>query len=288
MVTLALLAVYIVWGSTYLGLRFGLEGFPPFLLNGFRLVAAGAILHAMARRTGAAHPTREQWVHSALIGALMFVGGLGLVTIAEDNGVGSGLAASAVAAMPLWAALWSSGLGIWPRRTEWVGLVVGFGGVVLLSREGDFQSTVLGTVLMIVSPILWALGSAIAPRLKLAAGPMGVAAQMTAGGVVLLVLGFGRGETISSAPSLKAWLALAYLATFGSIVAYTAYVYLLQTVRPAVANSYAYVNPVVAIGLGVWLGDEVVSGWTLAGLPVILVGVALVGVAQRRRVSPRA
>ena len=280
---LALLSVYFLWGSTYLGLRFGLEGFPPFLLNGIRLTVAGAILYWWARSKGALAPTRRQWLNSAVIGGLMFIGGLGLVTIAEDVGVGSGVVAAGVAVMPLWAALWSGLFGSWPNRLEWLGLAIGLAGVALLSQEGDLQASALGTVLMVIAPISWALGSVVAGRLDLPKGTMGSAAQMVGGGVLLLAAGFGRGEWIATPPPLGAWLALVYLITAGSIVAYTAYLYLLAHTRPAVATSYAYVNPAVALVLGVTLGDEIVGGWAYAGLPVILAGVALVGLAQRRR-----
>jgi drug/metabolite transporter (DMT)-like permease len=278
----ALFSVYVLWGSTYLGLKFGLDGFPPFLLNGIRLSVAGGLLYWWARSKGAAAPTRRQWSSSTLIGGLMFVGGLGLVTIAEDVGVGSGLVAAGVAVMPLWAALWSGLFGLWPNRLEWTGLLVGFSGVALLSQEGDFQASALGTALMIIAPISWALGSVVSGRLDLPKGNMGSAAQMIGGGLLLLVAGVGRGEWIEAAPPLGAWLALAYLITAGSIVAYTAYQYLLTHTRPAVATSYAYVNPVVAIALGITLGDEIVGGWAFVGLPVILAGVGLVGLAQRR------
>ena len=280
----ALFSVYILWGSTYLGLRFGLEGFPPFLLNGIRLTVAGGMLYGWARWKQAPVPTGRQWRNSALVGGLMFVGGLGLVTIAEDVGVGSGLVAAGVAVMPLWAALWSGLFGLWPNRLEWLGLAVGFAGIALLSQEGDFQASALGTALMIVAPISWAFGSVISSRLDLPKGTMGSAAQMLGGGVLLLVAGLGRGEWIDAPPSLGAWVALIYLITAGSIVAYTAYLYLLANTRPAVATSYAYVNPAVAIVLGITLGDEIVGGWAFAGLPVILAGVAIVGLAQRRRI----
>lgn len=282
LVPLSLGLVYLVWGSTYLVLRWGLEGFPAFVMNGIRLVIAGGLLYPIARRRGRSHPTGQEWRHSAFVGAVLFIGGLGLVTVAEDNGVGSGLAASAVAVMPLWAALWSGLFGRWPNRLEWVGLVVGFAGVVLLSREGDFQSSGLGTVLMILSPFLWAFGSVVASRLRMPQGLMASAAQMLTGGAVLIVAGLARGERIEEMPGLGPWLALAYLTIFGSLFAYTAYAYLLAHTRPAVATSYAYVNPVVAVALGVTLGEEVIGGWALIGLPIILLGVALVGLAQRR------
>ncbi len=282
-VAVALFLVYVVWGSTYLGLRFGLEGFPPFLLNGIRLTVAGGALYWWAHSKDSPAPTRRQWINSGIIGGLMFIGGVGLVTIAEDAGVGSGLVAAGVAVMPLWAALWSGLLGLWPNRIEWLGLVIGFSGVALLSQEGDFQASALGTVLIVIAPISWALGSVVSGRLDLPKGTIGSAAQMVAGGVLLLVAGLGRGEWIESSPPLGAWLALAYLITAGSIVTYTAYQYLLTHTRPAVATSYAYVNPVVAIVLGITLGDEIVGGWAFIGLPVILAGVAIVGLAQRRR-----
>lgn len=279
---LSLAVVYLVWGSTYLVLRWGLEGFPAFVMNGIRLVIAGGLLYPIARRRGRSHPTGREWRHSALVGAVLFIGGLGLVTVAEDNGVGSGLAASAVAVMPLWAALWSGLFGRWPNRLEWLGLVVGFSGVLLLSREGDFQSSGLGTLLMILSPFLWAFGSVVSSRLRMPQGLMASAAQMLTGGTALIVVGLARGERIEEMPGLGPWLALAYLTIFGSLFAYTAYAYLLAHTRPAVATSYAYVNPVVAVALGVTLGDEVIGVWAIVGLPIILLGVALVGLAQRR------
>ena len=288
LVAVSLAIVYVVWGSTYLALRYGLEGFPPLLMNGIRLLLAGAVLYPIARRRGGAAPTRLEWRNAALTGTVLFIGGLGFVTIAEDNGVGSGLVASAVAVMPLWAALWSGIFGQWPTRLEWVGLVVGLSGVALLSREGDFQASITGTVLMVLSPILWAFGSALTVRLRHPKGLVASAAQMLGGGLSLTIAGLGRGETMSGNPGLKATLALLYLAVFGSIVAYTAYAYLLAHTRPAVATSYAYVNPVVAVLLGITLGDEVVGGWAYVGLPVILAGVALVGLAQRRRAVPTA
>jgi drug/metabolite transporter (DMT)-like permease len=283
LVPLSLFLVYVVWGSTYLALRWALEGFSPFLMNGLRLLVAGGLLYPIARRRGRAHPTAREWRDSAFVGAVLFIGGLGLVTVAEDNGVGSGLAASAVAVMPLWAALWSGLFGRWPDRLEWLGLLVGLAGVVLLSREGDFQSSPLGTALMVLSPILWAFGSVVSTRLRMPKGLMASAAQMLTGGAALVVAGMLRGERIEEMPGLGPWLAVTYLIVFGSLFAYTAYAYLLAHTRPAVATSYAYVNPVVAVILGVTLGEEVIGGWALVGLPIILAGVAMVGLAQMRR-----
>jgi drug/metabolite transporter (DMT)-like permease len=190
--------------------------------------------------------------------------------------------------MPLWAALWSGLFGRWPNRLEWLGLLVGLAGVALLSREGDFQSSPLGTVLMVLSPILWAFGSVVSTRLRMPQGLMASAAQMLTGGAALVAAGLLRGERVEEMPGLGPWLAVAYLIVFGSLFAYTAYAYLLAHTRPAVATSYAYVNPVVAVILGVTLGEEVIGGWALVGLPIILAGVAMVGLAQKRRGMPTA
>jgi drug/metabolite transporter (DMT)-like permease len=279
----SIFAVYFVWGSTYLALRFGLEGFPPFLLNAFRFLFAGGVMYLVVRVRGAPPPTRRQWVNLAGVGALLLVGGVGLVTIAEDLGVGSGVAATAVAVMPLWAALTGGLFGTWPVPKEWAGLVLGFAGVAVLAQEGDFEATLAGTVLVVLAPMLWAFGSVWAGRLDMPPTVTATAGQLLAGGVILLVAGPLRGERLGPWPPAVAWLALGYLAVFGSILAYTAYVYLLREVRPAVATSYAYVNPVVAVALGLTVGDERVTGPLFAALPLILAGVALVTIPARRR-----
>lgn len=282
LIGLALFAVYVIWGSTYLALRYLVEEFPPFIGNGIRFVVAGGALLLYLRWRGAPAPSPRQWWSAAQIGALLMMGGVGIVALAEARGVGSGLAATAVAAMPLWAALWSGLFGRWPNRLEWLGLVIGLSGVVILSQEGDFAGNALGITLMIVAPISWAFGSVWSQRLPLPSGAMATAMEMATGGVILLVVGVVRGERFEAAPDLGGWLALVYLITLGSIVAFSAYMYLLSTVRPALATSYAYVNPVVAVLLGVTLGSEVLSGQAIIALPLILGGVALVAIAKER------
>jgi len=281
LIVLALIAVYFVWGSTYLGLKFGLEGFPPFLLNGIRFLVAGGIMFMVLRSRGEAAPTPRQWRNLALLGIPLFVGGLSLVTIAEDLGVGSGLTATAIAMTPVWAALWSGLFGQWPVRREWIGLIVGLLGVLVLAQEGDFRSSAVGTILVVISPISWSFGSIWGPRLDLPKGLMAPAAQLLAGGVLLSSVGLIRGERILEMPPASAWWALGYLILFGSIIAFTAYFFLIRTVRPALAVSYAYVNPVVAVALGLTLGGEIITGPIFIALPMILLGVALVATAQR-------
>ena len=274
-VAVSLFAVYVIWGSTYLAIRFAVEGFPPLLMSGMRFVVAGGSMYLWLRSRGAAKPTARQWRGSVVIGALMMFGGVGFVAVAEDLGVGSGIAATAIAALPLWAAFWARVFGERTTRTEAAGLVVGFIGVAVLATAGDLTVHPFGAFLVLISPISWALGSLWSKRLDVPAGIMGTASQLFSGGVLLLAFGWALGERFTAAPSISSWLALAYLTVFGSMVAFTAYMYLLRTVRPALATSYAYANPVVAVLLGVSLGAESVSGQSLAALPVILIGVGL-------------
>lgn len=289
LVPAALAAVYVVWGSTYLGIRFGVEGgWTPMWMNAVRFLAAGSVLFVVSRLRGAPSPTARQWRHTGAIGVLLLVGAVGSVTVAESYGIGSGLTASVVAVMPLWAALVSGLFGQWPRRLEWIGLAVGFGGVVALSQEGDFSGTPAGLALVIAAPIMWGFGSVWSRRLDIAPGAIGVAVQMIVAGVVFVPAALVRGEEFRAVDlETSGILAVAYLAVFGSIVAYSAYMYLLANVRPALATSYAYVNPLVAVILGLTLGAERVGGWVVIGLPLVIVGVAVVVLAQRTvRQSP--
>jgi drug/metabolite transporter (DMT)-like permease len=278
----ALLAVYVIWGSTYLALRYLVEEFPALIGVGIRFLAAGSILYWWARRRGRATPTRREWRGAAEVGVFLLVGGVGLVAIAEQSGVGSGLAATAVAVMPVWAALWSGVFGRWPTAVEWTGLAIGLIGVVILSGEGDFAGNGAGVALVVVSPVLWAFGSVWSGRVPMPQGMMSAAAQMLAAAPILVIGGWLRGERFEHAPAASGWLALVYLTLIGSVVAYGAYIYLLQTVRPALATSYAYVNPLVAVILGVTLGGEALSGEAYIALPLILGGVGLVAVTPQR------
>ena len=184
--------------------------------------------------------------------------------------------------MPIWAALWSGLFGRWPTTLEWAGMALGLVGVLILAGEGDFTGNPLGMALMVIAPMSWAFGSIVSGRIPQAPGSMAVAAYMAAGGVLLLALGWMRGERFDAVPDASGWMALLYLTFFGSIVTLSAYTYLLANVRPALATSYAYVNPVVAVVLGVTLGAEVLSGEALIALPVILIGVGLVAAGRNR------
>ena len=187
-VGLALASVYLVWGSTYLAIRVGLEGYPPFLMGSLRFLAASAVFYAFLRWRGHAPPTRAQWKNAAIMGLFMMLLGNGMVNFAEQT-VSSGLAAVAVASMPLWAGLFGVLRGQHPSRGEWLGLVVGFAGVVWLNFDGEMQASLVGMVALVLAPMAWAWGSVWSRGRDLPAPFMSTAAQMLCGGVAMGVLG---------------------------------------------------------------------------------------------------
>ncbi|MBW8367595.1 MAG: drug/metabolite exporter YedA [Arenimonas sp.] len=280
-VALALASVYLVWGSTYLAIRVGLEGYPPFLMGSLRFLAASAVFYGFLRWRGHAAPTRAQWKNAAVMGLFMLVMGNGLVNFAEQT-VSSGLAAIAVASMPLWAALFGVLKRQHPSRGEWLGLAVGFVGVIWLNVGSEMRASPAGMLALLAAPIAWAWGSIWSRGRDLPAPFMSTAAQMVCGGVAMGVLGLALGERITKVPPLEATLAVGYLAAFGSIVAFSAYVWLLQNVRPALATSYAYVNPPIAVLLGALLLGESFGLSAIGAMAVILAGVLIITRAKAR------
>lgn len=281
MIPLALLALYIIWGSTYLGIRYGLESYPPFLLAGIRFAFAGALLFGFLRLRGVAGPTARQWRNGAVTGVLLLGFGNGLVCFAEQS-VSSGVAAIAVASVPLFAAIFSGLYGQWPSVREGVGLAIGFAGVVVLNLGSSLAASKLGAIALIVAAASWAFGSIWSKHQDMPAGPMNTAVQMLCASVALLLVGFGTGEHLPAHPTLRATLALGYLVVFGSLVAFSAYLYVLKHARPAVATSYAYVNPPVAVLFGVLFAGEHAGLFELAGMAVILLGVAIITLFKQR------
>ena len=282
LIIVSLLSLYFLWGGTYLAMRIALHGFPPFILAGVRQLTAGVILFVVLWLRKHELPTRKQWLTSIIVGGLLLVVGNGGVVFAEQW-VSSGLAALALGAIPLWAALFSGLFGRWPTRIEWFGLGLGFFGLVLLNLENALHANPLGAIVLFIAPIGWAFGSILSQHLPSPKGLMASASQMLAGGVLLFVVGFGSGERMSIMPDAGSWAAMAYLIIGGSLIAFSAYGYLLSHVRPALATSYAYVNPLVAVGLGVALAGESLSVMEVLAMLTILSGVGLVSLGRERR-----
>jgi len=280
-VVLALASVYLVWGSTYFAIRVGLDAFPPFLMGGLRFLLASTLFYGALRWRGHAPPTLAQWRNAAVLGVLMMLLGNGLVNFAEQT-VSTSLAAIAIASMPLWAGMFSAFKGRHPSRLEWLGLGLGFAGVVWLNFGSAMSASLPGMIALMAAPMAWAFGSVWSRDRDLPAPFMSTAAQMFCGGMAMLVLGLLLGERMHELPSLRPTLAVIYLALFGSIVAFSAYVWLLHNVRPALATSYAYVNPPIAVLLGALMLGEHVDAHVIGAMAVILLGVLIISRAKAR------
>jgi drug/metabolite transporter (DMT)-like permease len=275
----ALAACYLVWGSTYLAIRYALAAFPPFFQMGTRFLVAGVLLMAwlLWRHGRAAWPGAREWRNAAVVGALMLGGGMGLTASAEQS-IGSGLIAAFIAVSPMLMGGWGLLAGKRPSRLEFAGMLVGTGGVLLLVRGASFLAAPAGLACIAGAVSAWTLGSMLSTtRLPLAAGASGFASEMLCGGAVLMAISLALGEHFDAAAvtplALSAWL---YLVVFGSLVAFSAYLYLLANASPAVATSYAFVNPLIALWLGVVVASERVTGAEWIACGVILVGVFLI------------
>jgi len=278
----ALAVVYLVWGSTYLAIRYAVETLPPFLMAGSRFVLAGVILYGWARGRGAPRPDPRAWRWAIGLGALFIPLGNGLVVWAEQR-VPSALAALIAAGIPLWVAVFErlgpDGARLAPARV--VGLLIGFGGViVLVSGEGLTLTGGPRLFAVAVASVASALGMVTLRRAPLPRDPaMSSAMTMLTGGALALAVGVVAGEPLGFAPgrvSAASAAAYAYLVAFGSVLAFTCFAWLARTVSPSRASTHAYVNPLVALTLGAWLGGERIGPRALAATPLILAGLALV------------
>lgn len=283
----AFFALYVIWGSTYLVIRIGVQYWPPLMLGGIRFIVGGTLMYAFLRWRGVPAPTWPQWKAAGLIGILLLSFGNGAVSMAEHTGVASGVAALAVATVPLFTLLCGYFWGTRNTRLEWAGIVLGLIGIAMLNLGSNLQSSPLWAVLLIGAAAAWAFGSVWSKHLPMPQGAMSSAAQMLVGGVVLLIGSALTGEHLESLPPLEGWVAMMYLVVFGSIVAFNAYMYLLKNVRPAAATSYAYVNPAVAVLLGIVFAGESIGIEETVAMAVIISAVLLISLPQWRRAPER-
>lgn len=284
-VLLAFGIVYLVWGSTFLAIRVGVREVPPFLLAAIRFLLAGAALYAWMRMRGTAPPQRREWLSAALLAVLIFVLDYGLVFWAERR-VPSGVTAVMLATIPVFMSL-SEIFFLGTQRLTVrlaLALLVGIGGVaVLMSHSfglGESAIDSSGAIALLIAAISWSVASALTRKLPLPASkPMSSAAQMLCGGVFLALTATALGEFRGFHPlevSRNAWMALAYLTVAGSIIAFTAYVWLIHHESPTKVGTYAYVNPVIAVALGYFFGGEALGVRTLLGTLLILISVVVI------------
>ncbi len=295
----AFAALYLIWGSTYLGIRFAIETMPPLLMAGARFFAAGVIMYAIARFQGAGKSTFREWRTAFVIGACLLLGGNGGVTIAEQW-VPSGLASLLVATVPIYIALlaWLTGSAPRPRPLVLLGLAAGFGGVGILvgpaltaAPVAGARHQALGMLVLLFGSFIWSVGSLYSRRAGNSASPFLSSAQtMLCGGALMFVVGLAAGEGRDFHPEKITLLsagAFIYLVLIGAIVGYTAYIWLLRHCDPAKVATYAYVNPVVAVLLGALFAGETVSGRTALAAAIIIGAVALVITAQQAKEKTR-
>lgn len=281
----ALAAVYLIWGSTYLAMRVAVEALPPFMMASVRFVLVGVVLLAFLKIRGAPWPTRREWALSLPVGVLMFVLGNGTVAMAEQH-ISSGIAAVVCGTMPLCAAAMGPLFGERATSREWIGLVLGFAGVAVLGFGKELRAEPLYAALLCVAPLAWAAGSMLARRLPLPKGLMSASTQMITGGLAMAVVSAAVGEQAPAEIPLRAGLAWIYLCVFGSLVAYSAYTYLLRATRPAVATSYSYVNPAIAVFMGAVMGGESIGPEVIVAVLLIVGATAMVVVGRTPSAPP--
>jgi drug/metabolite transporter (DMT)-like permease len=281
LVIACLAATWLVWGSTYLVIRFALVGFAPFFLMATRFIVAGAMLFAWQWARGTVWPTAREWRNALLVGTLMLGGGMGGTAYAELT-IASGLVVSVIAVIPILLVVINLAFGVYPRRSELVAVCVGLVGVVMLTRGAGIKGSPAGLIAVVLGTSGWALGSVLSQRtMTLAAGATGFASELLCGGLALLAMSAIRGESWQLSTNLGAWVAWGYLVTFGSLIAFNAYMVLLARTSASLAASYSLVNPVVALLLGVTWGRESVSAWEWLSAGVVLVGVVILLLGRR-------
>ncbi len=283
-ILLAFAAVYIIWGSTYLAIRFAVESLPPFLMAAMRFLVAGGVLYAFLRLRGAAPPSLVHWKSASVVGATLLLIGNGGVSWAEQF-VPSGITALFIAIVPLWFVVldwWQR--GVQPTLAIGLGLILGTAGVLVLvdpaKLVGGEAVHLGGALVLLLATISWAAGSLYSRRAELPSSPLlATAMEMLTGGLMLLVFSALSGELVSMKLQdidAKSWLSLGYLVIFGSLVAFSSYIWLLSNVQPTLVSTYAYVNPIIAVFLGWLLGGEIIGERILLAAGMIVGAVALI------------
>ncbi|MFT7227979.1 MAG: drug/metabolite transporter (DMT)-like permease [Methylophilaceae bacterium] len=275
LIVIALFCTYFIWGSTYLAIRFSIESFPPFLIAGVRFTVAGVILYIIMRLIGSVNPTLSEWKGASIVGLLLPALGNGTVCYVQQT-VSSSVVALAISTVPIWMAIFSSVWGHHITRQEWIGIFFGVLGIGLLNLGGSLHGDYVSALLLIFAAASWSFGSIWGKHLPMPKGLMGAACQMIAGGIALMIASTYFNESWPENVSAKSWGAMLFLIVLGSIVAYSAFQYLLKAVRPLIASSNTFVNPIVAFAVGIWFANEHVTQNEVIALAVILLGVALI------------
>ena len=292
LIWIALIAVYLIWGSTYLAIRYVVETIPPFIGMSMRFISAGVVLYIWRIFKGDSVPTRRQWRDTGIIGLLLLVGGNGIVSWAEQF-VPSGIAALLISTMPIWMVIIESLRrgGEKPKVKTVIGLILGFSGVALMIGPGELSNEIgklhpLGLIALPTAALLWSLGSVYSKSADLPSSSlMTTSAEMLIGSAGLFLVGTLRGEWSIfnfAAVTNESWAGLLYLAIVGSLGGFVAYAYLLKNAPISLVSTYAYVNPVIALLLGAWIAQESLDGRTIIAAVIILGAVILITTGKGR------
>ncbi|HTX24025.1 MAG TPA: EamA family transporter [Steroidobacteraceae bacterium] len=284
-IAICLATVYIVWGTTYFAIKVGIQGLPTFFLVGTRFVVAGIVLLAWQMLRGRPMPRLPEWRNAGLLGLLFLVMGNGSIAVAEHR-ISSGATVALGSVVPLATALWSGVFGRWPRRMEWVAIAVGGVGATVMLLGRDLRASFTGALVVLFGVTSWSLGTVLSRRVRVPPGATGFGAEMLSAGVVALALSAALREPWSLAHAPRVWYAWGYLVVCGSLIGFSAFRYVVERVSPTLASTYAYVNPLVALLVGGWLGGESFSSGLLIGLPLVLAGVGLHAWAHARAALP--
>jgi len=269
-----LILVYVIWSTTYLAIHYAMQTIEPVIMTGSRFLVAGFLMTAFMIIFRKARPTKRQVLNSLLAGSLL-VGATGCVAIAMKT-VGSGLAAVAIAGVTLWAAILGGFFGKKTRTIEWIGVIIGFSGIFILNFESDFRGNFTGSFMLMLAAPLWAMGSFLSHRLDIPDGMTGNGLSVMLGGIVVTLIGIALGERFTPDISVLSALSAGYLIIFGTIIAFTSYMYLFKHTRPALATSYSFVNPIGAVLIGVFFNSEIINVHGITALILVVIGVIFV------------
>jgi drug/metabolite transporter (DMT)-like permease len=275
----AIFLLYTTWSSTYLAIRVAVRTIPPLFMTSSRFIIAGVLMYLLALIRGEKQPTRKQWLGGAMIGTILFLMSNVLLCVGEQT-VDSGVSAIAVSSGALWMCLFSGFFGKWPNRIEWLGIIVGFVGIIILNIGVAASGNLTGGLILLLSSMIWSFGSILSKKVEVPTGFMGSGIEMFFGGAASLIAAAILRQNFNIHPSGESIAALIYLIIIGGMVGFSSFMYVLQNARPALASSYAYVNTVGAVFLGaVMLGEKITSRVIIA-LVIVVAGVVIVATAH--------
>jgi|ERR1035437_987626 drug/metabolite transporter (DMT)-like permease len=276
---ISIILLYTTWSSTYLAIRVAVRTIPPLIMTSSRFIIAGMLMYLLALMRGEKQPAPKEWLAAALIGTILFLMSNVLLCVAEQT-VDSGVSAIAVSSGALWMCLFSGFFGKWPSRIEWLGIITGFAGILILNLGGTAKGNLSGGLVLILSAMIWSFGSVLSKKIRVPSGFMGSGIEMFFGGLASLITAVLLRQNFNIHPSAESITALIYLIIVGGMVGFSSFMYVLQNARPALASSYAYVNTIGAVFLGAILLKEKISASEIGALIVVVAGVVIVATAH--------